>query len=100
MVREPSLKDVTRFLEPYNTDAADAARWNTPQIMGEPYLRVFYLPGVSLALKLLIHLVHHPQSRGPDRMTEALQSAIGLAGHLTIEVIKARHDIFLSAASG
>ena len=68
--------------------------------MGETDLGVFYLTGAGLALKLLIHLVHHPQSRGTDGMTKTLQATIRLAGYLPIEVIKARVDVLFSPSSG
>jgi len=45
-------------------------------------LRVLELAGAGTALQLQVHLVEHAQARRADRMTEALQAAVDLAGDL------------------
>ena len=51
--------------------------------MGEPEARRIQLPVAGSSTKLLINLVSHAQSRGADRMTEALQAAVDIARDFT-----------------
>ncbi|MEI7902368.1 MAG: hypothetical protein WCK89_19125, partial [bacterium] len=66
--------------------------------MGQTKPRVLDLAFARLAKQLQIHLVHHPQTCGSNRVTEAFQSAIGLNRQTTSYIEEAAIDFPLSFA--
>src|SRR5512136_1784510 len=58
-------------------------------------LGILDLPRASLALELLVHLIHHAQAAGPDGMAEALQAAVGLTRYLAVQIEEPRLDVLL-----
>src|SRR6188474_3036729 len=64
------------------------------EVVGHADARVLELAGAGAALELQVHLVEHAQARRADRMAEALQAAVDLAGDLAVGVVEAVEDIF------
>src|SRR5580698_845138 len=64
------------------------------QIVGHADARVLQLTGAGAALELQVHLVQHAQARGADRMAEAFQPAVDLAGDLAVGVVEAVQNVF------
>ncbi|MNP83033.1 hypothetical protein D3C76_1818510 [compost metagenome] len=57
--------------------------------MGETHARALELAITCSFEQLVIDLVRHTQTGGRDRMTEAFQAAINLAGEAAIAVVEA-----------
>src|SRR5260370_16042292 len=68
------------------------------QVVGHADARVLQLAGAGAALELQVHLVEHAQTRGADRMAEAFQAAVDLAGDLAVGVVEAVQDVFPALA--
>ena len=75
--------------------------------MGHANSRVLYLSGrlagnqyiVCFAAKLLVYFVNHPDAAGTNRVSEALQPAIGVDRQASMKVKEARVNILLCLSS-
>src|SRR5262245_33634327 len=86
---------VRRLLEAADDgDARDVLARRAAEIVRHADLRVLELAGAGAALELQVHLVEHAQARGADRMAEALQAAVDLAGDRAIGVVEAVEHVF------
>ena len=65
---------------------------------GKPHIGA--LAGAGATLQLQIHLVDHADARSADRMAEALQAAVDLAGDLAVAVVEAVEHVLHGAALG
>src|SRR6266853_774350 len=68
------------------------------QIVGHADARILQLAGAGAALELQVHLVEHAQAGGADRMAEAFQPAVDLAGDLAVGVVEAVEHVLPALA--
>src|SRR5215471_2980779 len=68
------------------------------EIVGHGDLGVLELAGAGAALELQVHLVEHPEARGADRMAEAFQAAVDLAGNLAVRIVEAVEHVLPAVA--
>src|SRR5450755_402465 len=68
------------------------------QIVGHADARVLQLTRAGAALELQVHLVEHAQARGADRMAEAFQPTVDLAGDLAVGIVEAVEHVFPALA--
>src|SRR5436190_17116350 len=79
-------------------DAGHVLARRAAEVVGHADARVFELAGAGAALELQVHLVEHAQARGADRMAEALQAAVDLAGDLAVGVVEAVEHVLPALA--
>ena len=72
------------IFSPQDSDGTGELAGSTPQVMGHSESGILALPLTSFALKLLVHLVDHPQTAGTDRMSKAFLAAVGIYGELPV----------------
>ena len=77
-----------RFLESYDINADQVHGRKSTHVMGEPDPGIFDLSLPGLPLKLLVHLIHHPETGCANGMPEALEPSVRLTWDLTIQVKK------------
>src|SRR5690349_11892155 len=70
--------------QPQDGDAADIVVGETAEIVGQRAFRPNELAIARAAEQLVIPLIHHAQARRADRVAEAFQPAIDIAGHFAI----------------
>ena len=64
--------------------------------MGETDLGIFYLSVSGLPLKLLVHLIHHPETRCTNGVPEALEPPVRLAWDLAVQIEKTIANVISS----
>src|SRR5262249_15863402 len=70
--------ETRRALDTDDRHEAHASARRATGVVGEDALRILDLAGTSLAAQLEPHLVHHAQPARADRMSEALEAAVGI----------------------
>src|SRR5215212_8519649 len=86
------------FVAADDGDARDVLARRAAEIVGHADARILELARPRLALQLQVHLVEHAQARSADRMAEALQPAVDLAGDLAVGVVEAVEHVFPALA--
>src|SRR5256714_10697263 len=82
-------------------DGADVALGEAAEIVGEAeHGLLLPLALAGAALHLQVHFVDHAQARSADRVAEALEAAVDLAGHLAVRVVEAVEHVLDGAAFG
>ena len=56
------------------------------QIVGQTDGGIVELTSTGTTVDLQVHLVEHTQTRRPDRMAEALEAAVDLAGYIAFGI--------------
>src|SRR6185295_7451272 len=82
-------------------NGGDVALGKTTEVVGQTkhwLLRPLTLAGAALHLQ--VHLVDHTQTRGADRVAEALEAAVDLTGNLAVGIIEAVEHVLDGAAFG
>src|SRR4030042_5905915 len=87
-------------LKPDYADAYHIKRRNASHVMGQTKLGILYLARSRLALKLLIHLVHHPQPRSTYGVTETFQPTVRLTGNRSAKIVEPGFYIFPGSPPG
>src|SRR4030042_1209776 len=85
------------LLVPHDEAGADARPGVAAEVVGQSEARVLDLPRAGLALELFIHLVHHAQAAGAERVPEALKTAVGIDRQVARESESAGLYIFFCA---
>src|SRR5579863_5253094 len=73
-------------LQAQDRDGGHTQIRDTPQVVRQSETDILQLTLARPAEQLVINLIHHAQARGADRMTEAFESAIDLAGDLAAAI--------------
>src|SRR5262245_43577186 len=82
-------------------NGSDVALWKAAEVVGQAEHGLLRpLPLAGAALHLQVHFVDHPQPGGADRVAEALEATIDLAGNFAVGVIKGVEHILDGAALG
>src|SRR5690606_23297170 len=76
-----------------NGNSRDAEIGHPAQVMRQANARIGQLPLAGSPLQLVIDLIGHAQARGCNRMAEAFEPAVDLAGQAAIPVEKAIEDV-------
>src|SRR3979490_2602643 len=85
----------------HDGDGANVALRKAAEVVGEAEARlVLALALAGAALHLQVHFIDHPEARGADGMTEALQAAVDLTGYLAVGVVEAVEHVLDGAALG
>src|SRR5690242_4590731 len=86
------------FVAADDGDARHVLARRAAEIVGHADLRVLELARAGPALELQVHLVEHAQARGTDRMAEALEAAVDLAGDLAVGIVEAVEHVLPALA--
>src|SRR5690606_31152612 len=85
----PAACSVSAPVSAHDRDRRHVLVRKAAQVVGQTIARVVELTGSGTAEDLAVHLVQHAQTRGADRVSEALQAAIDLTRDLTVGVVEA-----------
>ena len=77
-----------RTSKSYDIDADQVHGRKSAHVMGEPDPGIFDLSVPGLPLKLLVHLIHHPETRCTNGVPEALETPVRLTRDLAVAVEK------------
>src|SRR5262245_47431426 len=82
--REPSAAEA-----PDDRHRRDVLAGEAAEVVRQPEHGIAELPCAGVAPELEVHLVEHPQPGRADRVTEALEPPVDLAGHLAGGIVEA-----------
>ena len=86
--RHPRPTELLSILT-YNGNRAHVLVRETAQVVCQTVSRIFELTLVRPPLKLQVHFINHPQSRGADGMSEALETSVDLGRDFAVPVVHA-----------